>query len=293
MLEIAAPADHETQTSPEDLEILFKDARDAFYDLPFDDDFVDFCRSNNIDPEDTAQPRYWEAAADFADQVSAKAREAGEDERRIAVRELFAATPDYIYQQNIARHNRRDYADQDKYQNAKERVSYYNCLIRYVAEQCPDMQASALTKHLVGIANISVENEHLREASSEAIRTTVRGAQHELAFGQLLAHSGREFRGASTEEDLEGVDYVVVNLDGSIELIDVKASQNTIESRGASNRPYIRGSDGKLTMQSLVTDRELHDRFFVSESLAEQRGVTLGRLLDDISTPGNQVVWAG
>jgi hypothetical protein len=280
------------QTSPEEIDALLHEARDAFYDLPFDEDFNALCVERGLDPEDTSRPAYWEAAADFAAQSSAKAREAGEDERGIALRELFAATPDFIYKRKIASGDFRNYPP-EVYRSAKESVSYYNGLIRYVAEECHDMRASVLTKGLVGIANISVEHEGLKQSSPDAIRDVVRGAQHEMVFGQLLEHTDRDFRTATVEEDLEGTDYVVLSPDGTEQRIDVKASQGTIVHRGGTSRPYVNGEYGNIIFFSLVEDRELHDRFYVTDKLAEQKAQVLQYHLDNLASGGSEVVWAG
>ena len=288
--ETLAPSVRETQIStPETVEPALKEALHSFYDLPFDPQFNELCVSRGLNPEDTGKPAYWEAAADFAS--STPNAENGEDEKYSALKELFAATPDFIYQQKILEHESHKYAAHNVYQNARERASYYNGLIRHVAQEWPDIRASVLATSLMNVVNISIERTDIKQSSLQGIRETIRGAQHELAFGQLLAHTGRDFRSANVGEDLHGIDYVVSDPNGSTILIDVKASQHTLERRGSSMQPYIRSLDGQLTMSSLVTDTELNDRFFVSERLAVQRAETLNRILTEASSPQSRTIW--
>lgn len=279
----------ETQTSVEELESHLLEAQRDFYDLTLADGFEELCKERDIDVTATDKPEYWRAAADFAYDQASEKRESGENGTRTTLRELLAATPDFVYTQQALDRKRHQFPNHEAYMahrrqvpELKERASYYNGLIRYVAEQNPDLRASRLIKQLINVTNISIEDKHLKMASVNFAREVVRGAQHELGFGQLLERTGRSFRPATVDEDLHGADYVVDGQHGPIRL-DVKASLSSIEAKGTFNKPFaIDDRDGQVTIYSLLSDHQLADRFTVPDRIAEERGKYLETVLEEI-----------
>lgn len=277
--EIAAPA--------ESLLDNLKTAQQAFYGLPFETGFNELCIEEGLTLDDVNKPEYWHAVAEFASQASAEKLEQGGDKKQIVLNELLAATPSFIYDNAKLNHLRGSArVPNEEFHAVKRNVSYFNGLIRYAAEQWPEMRASELSQSLLNIANISIEDPVIKRSASRYINDGIRGAQHETAFGQLLEATGRTFQEADIDEDLRGIDYVIDRPDGhGVDYVDVKASLSEIEHHAIKNHsgaagPYARARDGHLVMYSLITDKELNDHFFVSDKLAKQRGEGLADILN-------------
>jgi hypothetical protein len=281
----AAPGFSETENSAETettLEASLKDARDAFYDLTFDEGFNGLLSEQKLSPEDTDKPEFWHMAAGFASDKCAGEQKNGASRKQLVLHELFAATPSFIYDNALLGQNNQSAIPEEEFRAAKENVSYFNSLIRETAEAWPDMPASTLAKNLMGIATISIEDNFVKHRAVESIRSSVRGAQHELAFGQLLEKTGRGFHSANVEEDLDGIDYVVQRPNGGEDYIDVKASLFEIESRGGEhNALFARKSAGHLVMYSMLKNGDLDDKFFIPDEVAATRGQLLEETLED------------
>ncbi|MGH7195537.1 MAG: hypothetical protein ACREGA_02045 [Candidatus Saccharimonadales bacterium] len=289
MFREAIPLDSgETQTPQPELPASLAAAEQAFHDLPFDERFGAMLRANGLTARDSDKPIYWQCAAQFADDICAEDLEQGVEPKQLIIKELFAATPSFIYDSEQLSHpvDKTSPAAAAESRAAKESVSYFNGLIRAAAEQWPDMPASTLAKSLMNVANTSINNPAVKQSAAGLIRNCVRGAQHELAFGQLLAAAGRQFRGATVAEDLRGIDYVVARPDGrGADFVDVKASLSEIESRGQSRGFFVRAADGRFITYSLLLDKELNDRFVVPEELAIERGALIEQMLDSDKLP--------
>lgn len=271
----------ETQTPVQSFETAVKEAQNTFYDLTFEDGFAEAIAKQKLSPDDTDKPAYWREAADYA-YARSRANSETQHDPEVILSELFAATPDFVYTQAILSRGRQAFPSNEAYHEARERASYFTGLLSEAAQAYPDAQASKMAVSLLNIANISIENTSVKMAATNIIRNKVRGVQHELAFGQLLAETGREYRAATTEEDLKGIDYVVEGRKGELR-IDVKASLHELEVRGSHGKAYhVDPRDGQLKMYSLIQDRELQDRFFVPASVAEQKGAILNTMLRDI-----------
>jgi hypothetical protein len=279
----ASPA--EIQTPPQTFEAALKEAQTGFYDLTFEDGFDERIKERNIGEDDTHKPEYWRAAADFAYDRATQKQEFG------TMDELFAATPDFIYQQAHLARGRNGFASQEAYDDARRRASYYHGLLGEVVQKYPDASASALEKALVGVTNISVENEAVKLSSVNIIKSRIRGAQHEVAFGQLLEATGREFRQATVEEDLQGVDYVVMGRRGREFQIDVKASLKQVNSRAGEGNPSPYAvEEGRIIMYSMLSDRDLGDKFSVSDAVAARKGEAVDEILDDMELGSTALV---
>lgn len=271
----------ETQTPDEKLNL----ALNASYDIPFDPQFEAECIAEGIDMDESPTPQYWDKVADYAARSGQKAREQGESESVIALTELLAATPDYLIRQaRLDKDNQSRTLSSDERREDRGTVSYFNGLIREVAAIEPGMSASSLAKHMAGVA-VGGLPKPMHAYATDAIRSVVRGAQHEAAFKQLLEHTGRSYREATLEEDLRGIDYAVTGSDGSAAYIDVKASLSEIERLHGENTPFVRKPDGKIVMYSMVTDKELADRFHVDDATAQQRAKVV---VDALDTPAQR-----
>lgn len=208
----------ETNKSPENLEASLSQALTDFYDLSFEPDFEAMCADRRIAPDDTDQPFYWQAAAIFAADRAAKLREQGQDEKQLAMTELFAATPAFIYDNMTLNHygkNAHRHVPDGEFKDAKAGASYFNSLLRHTASLWPELRASQLQSNLLNVANISLEDPAAQRQADKFINACVRGAQHETAFDQLLDVTGRDHREATVDEDLHGIDKVVARPDGS------------------------------------------------------------------------------
>jgi hypothetical protein len=283
-------ASGEIQTPQLEFDVALKEARSGFYDITFEDGFSELAAKRGISPDDTDKPAYWRTVADYARHRAGAARNRGEQTSPLD--ELVASTPDFLYTQAMLDDPaRRSKMDHEQYSTLRARVGRFNTLIRDVAETHPDVRASGLTNAMVGIANISMEQERLRKAAPNLIRPVIRGAQHEAAFGQLLEQTGRDYRGGTAKEDKHGGDYIVAGRRGIQIRIDVKASLFSILKRGGhEEEPYVVDSgDGLVTMYSLLSDTDLNDRFRVSDSIAADRGEVLEGMLRYIETTNSAV----
>lgn len=271
----------EIQTPPRTLEGVLRQARQDFDELPLDDAFIELCDRRSIPAGATPDFHYWSAVADYGYGKSAELRRQGVAEKDIVFGELFTATPDFLHKQAFLDKHAHDYHNPAVH-DAKVTASYYNGLVRQAAEQWPGLRPSELQQQLLGIAGASLTKDHIKQAAPYYLSSAIRGAQHELAFGQILEHTGREFRESSLQEDLHGIDYVIRSHDGrQTDYVDVKASMHDIIKHRRHHQPYSRTHDGHLLMSSLVTDREFDDSFHISDELAARQAGYLDRMLRD------------
>ena len=259
------------------LDSSFKAAMDNFYGIAFEPGFSSICLERGVDVDATDSHEYWRAVADFAYDRSAEMREAGKDESDIALMELYAAAPSYFFDQATLDSNPNLHTQEKQY--LREDASYFQGLLKRTVKLWPDITASTLSLQLMNIANISIEDRDFKQHAANSIRASVKGAQHEIAFGQLLENTGRNFREATVEEDVRGIDYVVERPEGGVDYIDVKASLKKIENHGRLSDLFARKLDGGIVMHSLLRDSELGDNFHVSEQVAAERAQYLERVL--------------
>lgn len=279
----------EQRTSPESaMATAFSNSKRLLYAMLDDPNFRTTCKASGIDPyEDVSSPAYWEIVAEQAGAFVEKAQATSGNTLPLLTFELLALTPDYLFtQQALNRNNFPNYASK---RDAKEKVSYFNSALRIFATEFPDTNASTVISSLLGMANSAIEDKHVRQSAVLSLKRTVRGAQHELAFEQILRHTGRQFTPASLEEDLEGIDFIVAGNNGEQLNVDVKASLNKIEAAGEMNELFVRKPHNKVMVYSLTTDQELHDRFLLSDELAAQKAPMLDKLLTEI---GSTRSWA-
>ena len=266
----------------EEITTAFAESQRTLYKLSADPQFHATCMERGVDPyDDMDKPAYWATVADYTHDRTARMRERGTDSIRIDALELLSTTPAYLFEQSALTQDKTSAPDKQmqngERRHSKEVVSYFNGLIREFAKKYPETRASDLTTALLNITNISIEDQALRQSANQEIHKTIRGAQHEIAFGQILAQTGRQFRPASLEEDLKGIDYVD-DEDTNPMYVDVKASLSELEARG-SEGALVRKPDGKLIMYSLVKDSELNGRFHIGDQAAHDKAQALIELL--------------
>jgi len=284
--EINTPPNEDSEQyipAAETVEEASRQARDAFYDIIVEPEFEGLLQKRNLSPEDTDKPRYWAAVADFARRASSDMRDNGVAEKDIVLKELYASTPDYVYAQRFLDHHRGHHGGDERLRDAihshKRVVSYYNGLIRGAAEEWPDMTPTALTRDLEKVANASLEHPVVKHNAPAMLRSTVRGAQHEIAFGQIADATGYRVRGANTTEDLKGIDYVITNGHGQEVYVDVKASGHELGKRGAEGMAYAHTERGKLLAHPL-SDEEIGDSFYITDDMAHNKAAQLTAVLD-------------
>lgn len=272
-----------TTPQQEEISLALEEAQKIFYSFTQDPSFHAKCMKEGIDPySDTDAAGYWLNVAEHASEKIQNARSRHGESLKLSAFELLTATPAYLYEQ--------DALDNDKHKNsaekkqAKEQVSYFNSLIRDFAVNYPETSVSGLTKSLLNMTGISIEDPRMRAAATDQIRATVRGAQHEVGFGQILVSTGRRFRQTSTDEDLSGVDYFVQGVNITELMVDVKASSGSVIAAGGFRNGFARKPNGKIVIFSQIEDREFHDKFYISNEAAEAKAVQVDRLLHAAET---------
>jgi hypothetical protein len=270
-----------TQTVPHTLESAFKAALENFRSLQTEIGFNELCHERSVDLTDTGHRHYWAAVADYAAIQSEEAEDNGLPERVAILNELIASTPDYIFKQDFLDRHSHDHGDHHAVHEAKEVASYYNGLLRLAAEDWPDLTVASLLSSLTE-ATRAIGNHHIRAQAPNQLVAAIRGAQHEVVFGQLLEHTDRTYHKTSLHQDLKGVDYTVANPEGREQYIDVKTSMHDIVKYGGNfDRPYVVEADDHLIVYSLVHDDELNGNFYLPDDLAARHGARLQRLLDE------------
>jgi hypothetical protein len=275
-----APKIQTPEQTPGQHEIIaaFGDAQQAIYKMTIDAQFQLRCATNNVDPyEDMDKPAYWDTVAEHAEAMVARTRERQVDSVRLSAFQLLACTPSYVFQQ--------DAIDNEAHRNSVERhqgkrvMSYYNNLIRNFGANYPETNTTDLSVALLNMTNRAIESPTLQRNAVNQIRQTIRGAQHELGFGQILEYTSRDYRTTAVDEDLKGIDYIIGGNDAPELRVDVKASLSEIEHLSGRGMAYAVKRDGKIVMYSLIKDKEFHGTFQIGEASAQEKASTLNTLL--------------
>lgn len=274
-----------SQTQTEYIAEVLHSAQRSVIQLTNNEEFHADCHTKGIDPyDDLGTEQYWDTFAGFAGKIVSDAHgktlEEGYDPLAIDAFELLAITPEFLY-----KHDKLQKHEGSKDHSETIIASNFNALIRMFAFKHPDTPVSALHKGLLDMAQASVEDPALLKSSAEFIDATIRGTQHELAFGQTLAHTGRKHRAATLEEDLSGFDYEVQGRWPAPLRVDVKASTHQM-----NGQPFKYRSNGTVMMRSIASDNEFHDRFFIPDTLATSRGHALKDMLNyvEVQRPGRR-----
>lgn len=286
----------ELEQTPETFDEALATAREEFYSIPFEKEFEQMCADprRKVDLSDdntTASPRYLAAVSDYMHRKADEQRELtdvmGErlvPERVLVVKELVAATGDYIATQAQLERLRdmehsgqlsRDDPRHATIRGAIKVASYYNGLIRSAAEEFPDLTPKKLMDTLGQIANVSLEHAALKHMAPNIIRSTVRGAQIELGHDQLLYAAGVSYRTTTVDEDVfKGGDYLAWRDDGSQIYVNSKSSPTSLRHMGIHNRNYGYDRRGVLHV-AMLSDDEMGDSFIVPQVVADRRAAEM------------------
>ena len=273
------PTPERISPSPGEIATAFAEAQQTLYKMTASESFHGYCADAGIHPvTDTDKPLYWKMVADQAEDIVEQARSQQGNSLHLSTFQLLAITPDFLLKA-IALGSDHSLTPAQRHEN-KETTSYFNSVLRIFATDFPEVRASAISKALLNVTNIALEDRQLRQAGATEINRTIHGAQHELAFGQILKHTGRRYTTASLEDDLQGIDYLVWDDNGMPLGIDVKASLYKIAEKGGQLATLRHQPKGDIiTMYSLTTESELHDRFFTDESVAARKASILNQLI--------------
>lgn len=272
---------HETQTpeTPGAVALAFDSARRDVVSLTSDPAFHDACLRQNpkIDQyDDMDKPAYWDTFANFSYEVTTKAAQESGPNLDLEAKQLLAETPRYLFA-SMQLENKAAMGRQEK-DYARSIASYYNQLLRTFAYNHPESHVEDVKKGLLAMVNISMEDQVVRQSAAREVYSALRGAQHELAFGQILAHTGKEFYAATTEQDLAGMDYIVATGQDRWLGLDVKASDRLMASGRNQQLFAVRDVD-QVIVHSLTTEAELGGTFFTSEETAAAKAPYLNELI--------------
>lgn len=270
----------------------FASARNVFYKMTVDPGFMSELAANKLRLSDSDKPGYWRTLQAYATDRTQKMR-ARTPAATLAIDclNLSVATPDYIFSQcSLGANNTSGGAS--THDNVVA-ASKFGGALRSFAASHPQVTAMTLQQSCLNIANISLPPKQ-RQAAIHVLRTAIRGARHEVGFGQMLGHTNWQIvpqdAEAATQNDLKGIDFILRhNQTGQIMRVDLKASLSEIEARGGHSGPYYHRSADHIIMYSMIQDsfnsRGSHsdfafDTFYISEEIARSRAGVIEQLLD-------------
>lgn len=247
-------------------------AQNAISHLRQDPSFHATCVEAGVNPiTDGETADYWHTFRLYVGDRVDNARRKGQDSLRMDALELTANLPAYLIEQRkLSAGNHHGY---DEYHYSKQITSYYNGVVRNFAATYPETSASGMRSSLLTSVSQMVHDRGLRESAATSVKEMIRGAQHELAFGQILRHTGLPYQEATLEQDLKGIDYTVGVNRHTLD-VDVKASLTQMNARGAEGL-FVVKNEGKIAMYSMTLDSEFHDRFFTDEEAAANKAPQL------------------
>lgn len=264
----------ETQTfeTSDTIAQTFDSARKNVQAMTSTAEFHDACAAASLDPyEDMDKPAYWETFSAYAYDAIATEADGQPLTMEQEARHLLAETPRFLFAQLELESRSSLTREQKDYDRSV--ASYYNGLVRSFANNHPAARVSSVKAGLLAMANISIEDQTVRQNAARAVHATLHGTQHELAFGQILGYTGLQSQPATLEQDLVGIDYMVQTQTGSWFGLDVKASDRLITGDKRNKFLYASkpGHPYELIVHSLTHDNELKDRFFTSEEIAAKK----------------------
>lgn len=269
---------------------FFTKAVDIVSKLQEDGRFIQACQAQGIDPhEDIATEGYWQTFTDFTSEKCQELLDKGANPEQIHSLDLLAATPDFLYQQaklddlqtivNRGGVRALSPGQRTEWDRAKDVASTFNARIRGFVMDHPNSMKNDLTVGLQKILPFSIEGEHAKQNAKTKLEQIMRGAQHEIGFGQILEKTGRQFRPSeSVQEDRAGIDYVIDEGTHDELRVDVKASLSEVEAKGSMGA-FARKPDGAIVMYSLIKDAEFNGGFFISDMAAELKSEALNQQL--------------
>jgi hypothetical protein len=276
----------EAISNPEAAEVnlqeAFHVAERSIADIVVQDKFVQLCEKWRINPTDPSKAEFWRVVAKCGADQARETRESGEGSLQNDVNEVVAAAPNYVYiQGNLNMNKAHGHVER---QALKQRASHFNSLLRDFAEAHPDTNVREFYGGVAHMARLCVSDERYRDQGVDGIWTSIRGARHEAAFGKILEVMGERVRPSTIDEDLEGVDYVVSNHNGSELRIDVKTSRYDIAASGKDTDFSIDNFRHKQSIKVLspLSNAELGETMLPDDQLLQEKTAVLGKLMHRI-----------
>jgi len=202
----------------------------------------------------------------YTTQAVQKEREEDGDSVYLDALEIMAATPQLLFARQTIHQNR--YTNEGD--RALDTASEFNERIRNFAAKYPEIRVERLEAALQSAANVAIKGRSAREQAALGLHEVIRGAQHELAFRQLVLASGRECLSATRQQDRRGIDHAIRVPGGDWYFVDTKASLNKVERKG-SDRVFAVVGHRQVMMLSMVSDQELKGRFQLSEKQVQEK----------------------
>lgn len=304
----AAPKRSSEKENRDDIGKSFEKAEGTLIRIIDSPEFEEYCNSfgdqHGIEvPNDTTDPIYWAVVKAYTQSRRQQLEASGKvSEQFLDGLALLSSTPGAIFAQkqlDVMRAGGKSFRfsnlspqEQEVFLASKIVVSEYNTLIRELAQMNPDVYVDDLVATTEQMMDLAFPlDEH--KAIGDSIDAVMRGAQHEVAFGQVLQQLkelyGFDFRPSTVQEDIgEGdgnkhrkfFDYIVITPDGEEILIDVKASTEAVKQLGF--RGIIgKRQDGTYITFSGIPEKALGGRFFLEQSEAQNVAAIMGNILSD------------
>lgn len=225
--------------------------------------------------------QYWGIVADIGEEQSSQLYEAGKLSAKAALaRQIITRTPEmFCLQEQMTAHS---FPSGDAFRLAKERLSYYNSLIRSLAVSDESLKANDIARSILVSAGSTLHTP--QERLIPTAQQIIRGAQHEIGFAKILSHTSLTYREATLEEDLKGSDLVLINGDDEIGF-DVKASLDKVAAtRGGYEdvQPFVRKRDGSIVGYSCLQDADFKGYMNIPDDIAQQRAVYVESALTNL-----------
>ncbi len=233
--------------------------------------FYDALRARQMDPTDfdnIGTPPYLEALASYGQTVA----QAEPDPLVSSAKALVTATPLAIYNEDAILRARAEsrYIPQNEYSGMVRPLSIQNGLIRDFSASSHDTKFEDLLHGMYDAANMVIEDEALMRIAPDIIRAELRGARHEIAVGQLLEASGREFTPANAEQDMDKGDYLI-DTNGRVTYLDAKASTMKIAKPGATPVAHLVRDANHIAIFSLCNDSDFNGRMMLPPRIVKEK----------------------
>jgi len=276
---VPSPRSEGYRTSRQERESGFAFSKEGIYKLLSDQRFQAKCTEAGVDPYDDESPEYWQVFAGFAheraDDMITKGGDRVTPETRFKLRalELTAATPAFVHAASEM-YGEQWVEDRRRARSNLSTINNFHNLITEMAGQFPDMKASELKLGMLNSVNIAIADKKIRQSANLVIGSRIKAIQHEMAFGDILRHTGLTYRRATPTEDVNGGFDWLINEGLPTQMkLDVKASLREVDPSGAS--PISQKGFGKYAVYSLTSDQEFRDSFCISEQAAHDKAEKL------------------
>ncbi len=257
---------------------LLLTARNDFYRATAE--VYDTLDQQEIDIDTVVPLTLWSKVTQQAIYISKTEYSTPENLSRGAMLEMTAEIPLYFMVDKMMQRTDTKYT-RDDFMRLKHVASSFMRRIRLAGEANRDLSAEGLRDHMVQTLS---KTDLTPDASyyEGLFASCVRGAQHELAAGQLLAELG-PVRSATTAEDLQAIDYIL-DYQGSLFPIDIKASPTKVRKLNGGASDFIAVDGSRVVLYSHLTERDLGDRFWVDQETARAKSFEIAQALNTVDT---------